>query len=54
MEVGYVPDQFGHVGQPPQIFAGFGRAGAPLLEGCASARSPQQRADFRNDRLLTR
>jgi hypothetical protein len=27
---------------------------APLLEGCASARSPQKRADFRNDRLLTR
>jgi alpha-mannosidase len=27
---------------------------APLLEGCASARAPQKRADFRNDRLLTR
>jgi alpha-mannosidase len=27
---------------------------APLLEGCASARMPQKRADFLNDRLLTR
>ncbi|MDJ0853456.1 MAG: glycoside hydrolase family 38 C-terminal domain-containing protein [Myxococcota bacterium] len=27
---------------------------APLLEGCASARIPQKRADFHNDRLLTR
>jgi alpha-mannosidase len=27
---------------------------APVLEGCASARAPQKRADFRNDRLLTR
>ncbi len=27
---------------------------APLLEGCASARAAQKRADFRNDRLLTR
>ena len=27
---------------------------APLLEGCASARLPQKRADFHNDRLLTR
>ncbi len=24
MRVGYVPDQFGHVGQLPQLFAGFG------------------------------
>jgi hypothetical protein len=27
---------------------------APLLEGCASARMPQKRADFLNDRALTR
>jgi hypothetical protein len=27
---------------------------APVLEGCASARAAQKRADFRNDRLLTR
>ena len=27
---------------------------APLLPGCASARAPQKRAEFRNDRLLTR
>lgn len=27
---------------------------SPLLEGCASARMPQKRADFLNDRLLTR
>jgi alpha-mannosidase len=33
MEVGYVPDQFGHVGQLPQIFAGFGMAGAALWRG---------------------
>ena len=54
MEVGHVPDQFGHVGQLPQIFAGFGMVGAALLEGCASARLPEKRADFRNDRLKTR
>jgi hypothetical protein len=27
---------------------------SPLLEGCASTRMPQKRADFYNDRLLTR
>ena len=27
---------------------------SPLLSGCASARMPQKRADFENDRLLTR
>jgi alpha-mannosidase len=27
---------------------------APLLQGCASTRMPQKRADFTNDRLLTR
>jgi hypothetical protein len=27
---------------------------APLLQGCASTRMPQKRADFYNDRLLTR
>ncbi|HTO08710.1 MAG TPA: glycoside hydrolase family 38 C-terminal domain-containing protein [Myxococcota bacterium] len=31
--LGYVPDQFGHVGQLPQIFAGFGFEGAVLWRG---------------------
>jgi alpha-mannosidase len=31
--LGYVPDQFGHVGQLPQIFAGFGFAAAVLWRG---------------------
>ena len=33
MAVGYVPDQFGHVGQLPQIFAGFGFEAAVLWRG---------------------
>jgi hypothetical protein len=33
MPVGYVPDQFGHVGQLPQIFAGFGFEAAVLWRG---------------------
>jgi hypothetical protein len=33
MPVGYVPDQFGHVGQLPQIFAGFGLPAAVLWRG---------------------
>jgi hypothetical protein len=33
MSVGYVPDQFGHVGQMPQIFAGFGFEAAALWRG---------------------
>ena len=33
MRVGYVPDQFGHVGQLPQIFAGFGLPAAVLWRG---------------------
>jgi alpha-mannosidase len=33
MPVGYVPDQFGHVGQLPQIFAGFGLHAAVLWRG---------------------
>jgi alpha-mannosidase len=33
MPVGYVPDQFGHVGQLPQIFAGFGFEGGALWRG---------------------
>ena len=33
MGVGYVPDQFGHVGQLPQIFAGFGMQTAVLWRG---------------------
>ncbi len=31
--LGYVPDQFGHVGQLPQIFAGFGFEAALLWRG---------------------
>jgi len=33
MEIGYVPDQFGHVGQLPQIFRGYGFADAVLWRG---------------------
>lgn len=33
MKIGYVPDQFGHVGQLPQIFASFGMEGAVLWRG---------------------
>ncbi len=33
MQIGYVPDQFGHVGQLPQIFAGFGFDAAVLWRG---------------------
>ncbi len=33
MRLGYVPDQFGHVGQLPQIFHRFGFAGAALWRG---------------------
>ncbi len=33
LPVGYVPDPFGHVGQLPQILAGFGLEGAVLWRG---------------------
>jgi hypothetical protein len=33
MRLGYVPDQFGHVGQLPQLFAGFGFPAAVLWRG---------------------
>jgi len=33
MPLGYVPDQFGHVGQLPQLFARFGFADAALWRG---------------------
>jgi hypothetical protein len=33
MELGYVPDQFGHVGQLPQLLAGLGLSGAVLWRG---------------------
>jgi alpha-mannosidase len=36
MPVGYVPDQFGHVGQLPQLFAGFGFEAAVLWRGVGS------------------
>jgi len=37
MRIGYVPDQFGHVGQLPQIFRGFGFDGAVLWRGVPAA-----------------
>jgi alpha-mannosidase len=40
MAVGYVPDQFGHVGQLPQILAGFGLDCAVLWRGV-----PQEASD---------
>lgn len=33
MNLGYVPDQFGHIGQLPQILAGFGLEAAALWRG---------------------
>jgi alpha-mannosidase len=33
MDIGYVPDQFGHVGQLPQLFAGMGFSAAVLWRG---------------------
>ncbi len=33
LEVGYLPDQFGHIGQMPQILAGFGFTTAVLWRG---------------------
>jgi len=33
MPIGYVPDQFGHVGQLPQIFAGMGLTAAVVWRG---------------------
>ncbi len=33
MRIGYVPDQFGHVGQLPQLFASFGFPAAVLWRG---------------------
>lgn len=36
MRLGYVPDQFGHVGQLPQIFAAFGFPAAILWRGVGS------------------
>src|SRR4029453_19476709 len=38
MRVGYVPDQFGHVGQLPQLFASFGFPAAVLWRGVGDAR----------------
>lgn len=35
MDVGYIPDPFGHVGQMPQILAGFGIDSAALRRGLA-------------------
>jgi mannosylglycerate hydrolase len=37
LRLGYVPDQFGHVGQMPQILAGFGLRGAVLWRGVGEA-----------------
>jgi mannosylglycerate hydrolase len=35
MDVGYIPDPFGHIGQMPQILAGFGIDSAALRRGLA-------------------
>ncbi len=35
MDVGYIPDPFGHIGQMPQILAGFGIESAALRRGLA-------------------
>ena len=43
MRLGYVPDQFGHVGQLPQLFAGFGLEGA-ASSGAAWARTSTGRS----------
>lgn len=36
MELGYLPDAFGHAGQMPQIFAGFGFPAAIVFRGITS------------------
>lgn len=42
-DAGYVPDTFGHIGQLPQIFRGFGIRGAFMWRGC----EPRKHANFR-------
>src|SRR5262245_20130470 len=43
MDLGYLPDSFGHAGQMPQIFAGFGFPAAVLFRGITA---DQVRAAF--------
>ncbi|MEE8580091.1 MAG: hypothetical protein V3T33_00760, partial [Myxococcota bacterium] len=60
IEIGSLPEYVRRVGRelPRDLVAHRGelRSGlrSPLLAGCASARMPQKRADFENDRRLTR
>ncbi len=42
MMVGYVPDQFGHPAQLPQIFAGFGIDSAALWRGVDAGATPNE------------
>jgi len=42
MMVGYVPDQFGHPAQLPQIFAGFGIDSAALWRGVDAGTTPNE------------
>ena len=42
MMVGYVPDQFGHPAQLPQIFAGFGIDSAALWRGVDAGSTPNE------------
>ena len=41
LEVGYLPDQFGHIAQMPQILAGFGFTTAVLWRGVGARRDSQ-------------
>jgi len=42
MMVGYVPDQFGHPAQLPQVFAGFGIDSAALWRGVDAGATPNE------------
>ncbi len=42
MTVGYVPDQFGHPAQLPQVFAGFGIDSAALWRGVDAGATPNE------------
>ena len=41
LDVGYLPDQFGHIAQMPQILAGFGFTTAVLWRGVGARRDAQ-------------
>jgi alpha-mannosidase len=44
--IGYLPDQFGHIGQMPQILAGFGIDKAVVWRGFGAAPPAKMSADF--------